>query len=63
MYSEQYRRNQMLTRNAGDVLEDVLRWPIAALIWGVALPIVAVNFVFLGGWLSIAPGIAKEAKT
>jgi len=53
----------MLTRNAGDVLEDVLRWPIAALIWGVALPIVAVNFVFLGGWLSIAPGIAKEAKT
>ena len=47
-------------KNAWDGIETVLGWLIAAVFWGVVLLIAAVNFIFLGGWLSITPGNTKE---
>ena len=45
----------VLKRNMWDVLEDVLHWPLMAIIVGVTLPIAAVNFFFFGGWLDVVP--------
>ena len=55
----------VLKRDVWDVLEDVLRWPLMAIIVGVTLPIAAVNFFFFGGWLDVVPthkkGVCRNA--
>ena len=53
----------VLKRDVWDVLEDVLRWPLMAIIVGVTLPIAAVNFFFFGGWLDVVPTPAERKKS